>query len=199
MSETPTRDEEMFARLAERDLAAVERVHDKLMAAEATSDIAELGRTYQRMARSLRQTLALMAMLRQGQADEAARARILARRDAFDREMRTEERTLELQGALGRVAQAAMPEREEREAVLDRFDVELDDWIEADDFIEVDLDVLVLRACRRLDLPEDLGRRWRELPPEAVASDDAASHGPTGANIPADASGRAAPPGIKSG
>ena len=34
------------------------------MAAEEASDIAELGRTYQRVARSLRQTLALKAKLK---------------------------------------------------------------------------------------------------------------------------------------
>ena len=63
MSDGLTRDEEILARLAERDLAAVERTHDKLMAAEDAAEIAELGRTYTRMARSLRQTLALKARL----------------------------------------------------------------------------------------------------------------------------------------
>ena len=73
---TPTREEEMFARLAELDLMAAEKAHAKLMAAEETSEIAELGRTYQRMARSLRQTLALKAKLvREREAAEAARPR----------------------------------------------------------------------------------------------------------------------------
>jgi hypothetical protein len=54
-------DEEMLARLAACDLTAAERVHSRLMAAEEASDIAELGRTDQRIARSLRQTLALKA------------------------------------------------------------------------------------------------------------------------------------------
>ena len=61
---TPDGDEEMLARLAEFDLAAAERVHGRLMAAEESSEIAELGRTYQRVARSLRQTLALKAKLK---------------------------------------------------------------------------------------------------------------------------------------
>ena len=65
----------MFARLAELDLMAAEKAHAKFMAAEETSDIAELGRTYQRMARSLRQTLALKAKLaREREAAEAAAA-----------------------------------------------------------------------------------------------------------------------------
>ncbi|MBU1375430.1 MAG: hypothetical protein KKE02_17010 [Alphaproteobacteria bacterium] len=60
---TSSRDEEMLARLAELDLAAAEKAHAKLMAAEEATEIAELGRTYQRMSRSLRQTLALKAKL----------------------------------------------------------------------------------------------------------------------------------------
>jgi hypothetical protein len=60
---TASREEEMLARLAELDLAAAERAHAKYMAAEESSEIAELGRTYQRMSRSLRQTLALKAKL----------------------------------------------------------------------------------------------------------------------------------------
>lgn len=65
-------DDEILARLAARDLAAAERVHDKLMAAEETADIAELGRTYQRLARSVRQTLALKAKLAGERATAAA-------------------------------------------------------------------------------------------------------------------------------
>lgn len=60
---TSSREEEMLARLAELDLAAAEKAHAKLMAAEDAAEIAELGRTYQRMARSCRQTLALKAKL----------------------------------------------------------------------------------------------------------------------------------------
>jgi len=56
-------DEAMLARLAACDLAAAERVHAKLMEAEEAAELADLGRTYQRLARSLRQTLALKARL----------------------------------------------------------------------------------------------------------------------------------------
>ena len=64
-------DEEMLDRLAACDLAAAERVHGRLMAADEVSEIAELGRTYQRIARSLRQTLALKARLKREQAQAA--------------------------------------------------------------------------------------------------------------------------------
>ena len=52
------------ARLAALDMAAAERAHAKFMAAEETKDVVELGRNYQRMARSLRQTLAHHARVR---------------------------------------------------------------------------------------------------------------------------------------
>ncbi len=54
-------DEQMLARLAQLDLTAAERAHGRFMAAEGADEVSDLGRTYQRMARSLRQTLALKA------------------------------------------------------------------------------------------------------------------------------------------
>ena len=54
----------ILARAATRDEAAAERVHEKLMAAEETAEIAELARAAQRLNRSLRQTLALKARLK---------------------------------------------------------------------------------------------------------------------------------------
>src|SRR5687768_14654584 len=62
-ADMPSREEEMLARLAELDLAAAEKAHGKFMAAEETDEIERLGRTYQRLSRSLRQTLALKAKL----------------------------------------------------------------------------------------------------------------------------------------
>lgn len=53
----------MLGRLAELDLAAAEKVHARLMAAEDAEDIDRFGRAYHRLTRSLRQTLALKARL----------------------------------------------------------------------------------------------------------------------------------------
>ncbi|HEY0648801.1 hypothetical protein [Phenylobacterium sp.] len=164
MSDAAFDDDAMLARLAQRDLAAAERVHDKLMAAEDASDIADLGRTYQRLARSLRQTLALKARLQSQRADEADRTAIERRRAAALRERLTELRVTHLQNAVERVAAAAIPDYEVREERLDRFDVELDDWVDEPDFHTADLEGQVLRAARLLDLPEDLARAWRTLP-----------------------------------
>ena len=64
IAETPDRDEQMLARLAELDLSAAERAHERYMAAGDGPQASEAGRTYQRMARSLRQTLAIKAKLK---------------------------------------------------------------------------------------------------------------------------------------
>jgi len=178
----PTRDEEMLARLAELDLAAAEKVHGKLMAAEAAGEIADLGRTYQRLARSLRQTLALKAKLARDRAlGQTPAANPLASAPHF----LVDERAMALQDAVDRVAEAAAPGDEaRREALADRFDRELDDWIEQDDFCTADLDAQVLRACRLLDLPEDLATRWRTLPAPVYPPDPAAPDPEDAADTP---------------
>ena len=121
-----SRDEAMLARLAELDLAAAEKAHAKLMAAEEAAEIAELGRTYQRMSRSLRQTLALKAKLAREWADEEVRAKLIARRDAVIRENAMERRVTDLQDAVARIAAADNPELPSRKLCEDLFDFELD-------------------------------------------------------------------------
>ncbi len=95
MSEpNPDRDEIMLARLAELDLALAEKPHAAAMAAEDPKDTADLARAYQRIARSLRQSLALKAKLHRDLACDAREnpapapppplrddARVLARAD----------------------------------------------------------------------------------------------------------------------
>lgn len=173
MSEIATeRDLEMLAWLAERDMEAVAHVHGQLVAATDPEATASLGRTYQRVSRCLRTTLALKMKAAQAQSTRAAEARIMGRRDAVLHEEAIEDRTLDLQDALGRVANAAIPDVREREERLVDFDMALDDWIEADDFLTPDLDEQVLRACRLLGLPEDLAAAWRTLPRPTVFPED---------------------------
>ena len=159
-----SRDEAMLARLAELDLAAAEKAHAKLMAAEEAAEVAELGRTYQRMSRSLRQTLALKAKLAREWADEEVRAKLIARRDGVIRENAMERRVTDLQDAVARIAAADNPELPSRKLCEDLFDFELDDWYDEPDFLVGDLDAQVLRACRVLHLPEELAATWRKLP-----------------------------------
>ncbi|MET0271438.1 MAG: hypothetical protein ABW360_00460, partial [Phenylobacterium sp.] len=58
------RDEAMLAELAELDLALARKVQACAMAAEDPETVGALARSYQRVARSLRQTLALKAKLK---------------------------------------------------------------------------------------------------------------------------------------
>ncbi|WP_430422847.1 hypothetical protein [Phenylobacterium sp.] len=127
MSDGPTRDEEILARLAERDLAAVERTHDKLMAAEDAAEIAELGRTYTRMARSLRQTLALKARLAR------------EREAAAVKRPRPPEPELVHEGLRTVNADQRVQIERARDAVLLRFDVERPDWDELDEAMVYDI------------------------------------------------------------
>src|SRR3954451_21668750 len=78
-------DEAALAELVAKDLAVVRHVHAQLMAATATDDVNSLGRTYQRVARSLRQSLALKAKLQRERAQDAEGAR--AAPATLDREL----------------------------------------------------------------------------------------------------------------
>jgi hypothetical protein len=164
---TPDRDEEMLARLAEFDLAAAERVHGRLMAAEESSEIAELGRTYQRVARSLRQTLALKAKLKR---DREAAARDAPRRPPGG--VALARRVREVRAAVIRVIW------NETESADDATDLEeaLDDALTLDmlrdGFCDEPLDDHVARICLDLDLPSELAERWRDLPDPVDAEAD---------------------------
>ncbi|MES2723157.1 MAG: hypothetical protein V4656_08390, partial [Pseudomonadota bacterium] len=57
--------------------------------------------------------------------------------------------------------------------ILDRFDAEMDDWIDDELFGLDDLDTNVRDLCQTLDLPEGLADRWRDLPPPPVTFDPA--------------------------
>lgn len=171
MSGGPTREEEILARLAERDLTAVERVHDKLMVAEETAEIAELGRTYTRMARSLRQTLALKAKLTREREEASAKQPGPPEPELVHEGLRTVS-----------ADQRAQIERA-RDAVLLRFDVERPDWDELDEamvydilitlaeedegFLDAPVETLVARVLDLIDSLEgdaDLGGRPDDEP-----------------------------------
>ncbi len=168
------RDAQMLARLAELDLSAAEHVHGRLVATEETAQIDVLGRTYQRIARSLRQTLALKAKLAKEQ--RLATSPFLQKQftPSSIQDFRTDERIMDIQDAAERIAGAAVPgDPEGRETLLERFDRELDDWTLEDDFTEADLDSQVRRACRVMGLPEELAADWRSLPrPDDPFEDD---------------------------
>ena len=159
-------DEEMLARLAACDLSAAERVHGRLMAAEDASEVAELGRTYQRIARSLRQTLALKARLKREQA---------AVKDAPSTPpggLAVARRVREVRDAVLRVIwdEAEGEEAHDYEDMLEgRLSVEC----LGDGFCRETLDDHVARMCLSLDLSPEGAEGWRDLPDPREAAGDA--------------------------
>jgi len=150
------REAQMLGRLAELDLAAAERVHARLMATEDAGEIADLGRTYQRIARSLRQTLALKARLAH---EQAGRARI----DRGPRnETTAQARKAEVREAVSRVVWDEY-ERDEAEAILQEFEDLLPLAAAEESFLTAPLPVVVARLCALLEVP------WRAPPPPATA------------------------------
>ena len=153
------RDEEMLSRLAEFDLAAAERVHGRLMAAEDAAEIAELGRTYQRVARSLRQTLALKAKLK--------RDRETAAKDAPTRApggVAVARRIRELRTAVGRVIWAEAESADYGTMMEEAFEDVLTREMLTDAFCAEPLDDHVARICLDLNLVLENIDRWRDLP-----------------------------------
>jgi len=161
MSEpTVDRDEEMLARLAEFDLAAAERVHGRLMAAEAAGEIAELGRTYQRVARSLRQTLALKAKLKQ----EREAAAKLAPPRLPPGGLAVAQRQREVRRAVTRVIWNEADDADHATCVEEELDILLTRTMIGDGLGADTLDDHVVRACLALGLSLEGAEGWRELP-----------------------------------
>ncbi len=72
-----------LSELAELDMSLARHAHGQALASDDPATIAELGRTYQRAARSARQSIALAAKLRRDAAQDAAAAERLAERAAM--------------------------------------------------------------------------------------------------------------------
>jgi hypothetical protein len=154
-------DEEMLARLAACDLSAAERVHARLMAAEDASEVAELGRTYQRIARSLRQTLALKARLKREQA-QAARDETAKDVPPPPGGLAVARRVRDVRDAVLRVIwdETEGQEAQDYEDMLEgRIAVES----LGDGFCRETLDDHVARLCLSLGLSPEGAEGWRDL------------------------------------
>lgn len=211
MSELPPEIEQadaMLARLASLDLQAAQHVHECLLATTEPAEVADLSRAYARASRSLRQTLALHAKLK---IDRAKAAREADQREAWTaarlapgddlgpapdtREYAVCDRVEDLREAVDRViSRVADGDRRRHTEMAHRFDREMDDWAEADDFLDLEVEAHIRQACRRLGLPEDLARAWRQLPepafvpePEARAPEAGSHPPPTDAPLPRSA------------
>lgn len=182
-------EQEALGRLAQMDLALAERLHALAMEAEDPRQIAEHTRSYQRASRCVRQTIMLRARLRLDREKHLAAITAPRRAADFDDDdgesridvvgMRIDGRIMDLQEAASRIVAQARPDRTraERAEQLDRIDAWIDEEVHADeDFGLQDLDDHVLRLCRAFDLPEALGRRFRDLPrPPREAEGEGAS------------------------
>ncbi len=157
-------DEQILARLAARDLAAAERVHDRLMAAEETGEIAELGRTYQRFARSLRQTLALKARFRREQEQAAREAAAPQEARPPTSGLAAARRVGEVRAAVVRVVWDEAEDEDAREDYTEELDDLLQAASERTDFCDEPLDDHVARTCLRLGLSPQGAEHWRDLP-----------------------------------
>jgi hypothetical protein len=158
----------MLARLAEFDLAAAERVHGRLMAAEAAGEIAELGRTYQRVARSLRQTLALKAKLKR---DREAAAKAATPKPPGG--VAVARRRRELRQALSRIIWHEPEDPDFMVFTEDAMEDTVTREMLQDSFCDEPLDDHIARICLALGLRSEDAERWRDLPdPPEYGPDD---------------------------
>ena len=163
MSEpTPDRDDEMLARLAQFDLAAAEHVHGRLMAAEDTAEIAELGGTYQRVARSLRQTLALKAKLKRDRETAAKTAAPAPAAPAGP--LAVARRVRDVRAAVTRVIWNEAENADDATFIEESLDEMLTDELLRGDLCAESLDDHVARVCLELDLSIEGAEGWRDLP-----------------------------------
>jgi hypothetical protein len=165
--------------LAALDLAMARDFAARARAAEDPQIANDLARSYQRMARSYRQSLALKVRL----AREIARAEgepPPAPPPIPRDEARIEARVADIRGPVRRVIWAehepADPSEDEDDLssyFFELLDERLDLLARDDRFGLEPLDVHVVSLCRSLGLDTTLARRWRELPdpPDAAFSD----------------------------
>jgi hypothetical protein len=166
-----------LSELAALDLAMSRDFAARARAAEDPEVANDLVRSYQRMARSYRQSLALKVRL----AREIARAEREPAAPVPRDEARIEARVAEIRGPVRRViwaehepADCHDPDEDLASEVFDLLEERLDLCARDNRFGQEPLDVHVVALCRSLGLDTTLARRWRELPdPPDEAFDDA--------------------------
>ena len=177
-----------LSELAALDLAMARDFAARAQAAEDPETASELARSYQRVARSYRQSLALKVRL-QAEIRRAERETIEAPPPPAPRdEVRIEARVEALRGALRRVIWAEHEAADPSEAddgddftgyFFDLLDERLNLAAGDDGFGLEPLDDHVVAFCRALRLDAGLARRWRELPhPEDAFPDPGSDAGP---------------------
>lgn len=177
--ETPIEQSDlMLAEAAKLDLVGMRHVHELLLASDEAKAVGILVNAYARVSRCMRQNLGMLARQK---ADRAKAEREAAREAALNpwkmktpEQVARETRAEDLQEAVGRVISAAADgDRALHADWVHRFDRELDDWYEADDFLDQPLHAHVLRAARTLGLAQELAERWADLPEPTYFPDPA--------------------------
>lgn len=153
----------LLAETARMDMALARHVHACALATEDTAQVAELARAYQRITRSLRQSLALLQRLK----DLRARAARLAAEESRARrnDARIGAHMVQVREGVRRVAWRET--ETERERFYDLFE-----WLDErllvetlpDDFCDTPVDTHVLRICEEMELSPDTSAIWRRLP-----------------------------------
>jgi hypothetical protein len=163
--------ERMLARLAERDLSAAEKVHDQLMAAETAAETAELARAYQRLARSVRQSLALRARFQRDRAQAAAAPQATESKPQKPGGAAIARRIRELREGALRVIWDEAEDAETADYHTEELDSLIMQEMFSDHFGVEPLDDHVARICLMMGFNAARVSRWRELPeppPEAL-------------------------------
>ncbi len=181
MSEAPAptdAEDALLAELAQMDMALVRHVHARALAASDTDEINSLSRTYQRISRSLRQTLALKARLRDGRI-RAAHAYAQSPAGLAAEKVRVRRRTRELETAIERIAWTECEtERPDPDEMSKAEDVVFEFWkiirkIDGDpDFGHEPLDEQIADLAERLGLSAAGAANWRNLPVPEWPDDD---------------------------
>jgi hypothetical protein len=165
-----------LSELAALDLAMARDFAARAQAAEDPETANDLARSYQRMARSYRQSLALKVRL----AREIARAEREPPAPILRDEARIEARIEEIRGPVRRViwaehepAEGDPPEDDMAGYFFDLLERRLDHYARDNRFGLEPLDVHVVSLCRAMALDTTLARRWRDLPdpPDEAFSD----------------------------
>ena len=166
-----------LAEVARHDLAMVRSFAARAQAAEDPEVANDLARSYQRAARSYRQTLALKVRLKR----EIAAAVREGREPPVRDEAAVARRVREVRGAVRRLIydEYERSDAETCEDLAENLEEILLVTSRRSDFMARDLDEQVVALCNNLDLPLTKARQWRDLPdPDAPAEPPESDPGP---------------------
>lgn len=166
-------EEAMLAALATLDLSMARHAHDVALEHRDPAKLAEVGRTYHRFARSLRQTLALKHQIRNDDLPDLKPLEPLEPPVPRD-EPRIQRRKSELREAMRRIvwSENEGPEKSDHE-LEDESDIQvgaleienvLEDWTADNAFGLLPLDDHVRKAAAEMSYDPWVTRAWRLLP-----------------------------------